>query len=60
MIYDKDLDLMAKKDTLELIIAGKKRIKFGDKMIADFEKHVKSGEFEKNLLNELNNDELLG
>ena len=51
---------MAKKDTLELIIAGKQRIKFGDKMITEFEKHVKSGEFEKNLLKELNNDELLG
>ena len=60
MIYDKDLELMAKKDTLELIIAGKQRIKFGDKMITEFEKHVKSGEFEKNLLKELNNDELLG
>jgi ASC-1-like (ASCH) protein len=42
--------LLAKKDTLELIKAGKKRIKFGDKMISEFEQQVKQGEFEKKLL----------
>jgi hypothetical protein len=29
-------------------------------MITDFEKHVKSGEFEKNILKELGDDDLLG
>ena len=45
MFIDRDLELKAKKDTLELIIAGKKRIKFGDELIRSFEKHVNTGQF---------------
>jgi hypothetical protein len=45
MFVDRDLELKATKDTLELIVAGKKRIKFGDEMIKSFEKHVNTGQF---------------